>query len=498
MKQSLGINGARRSRVILVATFSFVACLGAFLMGFSTGFATQTTDELNSTNSSASITIGTPESSAFNALFPLGALVGGLFAGWASDTFGRKPAIIIGTVPQLIGWVAITVAHLWPIHKAFVSFIFFGRFFAGLGAGWNSLCIPVYITEISPVDKRGFFGSWNQLFVTIGLLVGYCLGIPQGSFHYYYVSVVAIGITAIFMITMLFIDESPVWLLSHGRSEKGERVLQRLRGSHVDVSKEIDEITGNLIQPEKISLCRSLIQLGRCSVMIPFLLSLGVMFFQQFGGINALTYYASQELQKARVADYRTVSSLSVGGTEVVFTVVGVLLVERLGRKVLLIASSVGMMVSSVMLAVDLYLVRSPDSDTNGDAKRYSALAVTAFVVYNAAFSVGWGPLPWVMMSELVPTSVRGVSTGVATAFNWGSVAVITFAVTYYQQAVMPYGMWFTFGGICFISIFFVAFLIPETKGRSMEEIQQMFETFRYRRYLFPWRRLSEDEPLLV
>lgn len=208
-----------------------------------------------------------------------------------------------------------------------------------------------------------------------------------------------------------------------------------------------------------------------------------------------MAYYASQELQKAKVANYHIVSSFTVGGTEVVFTIVGILLVERLGRKVLLITSSVGMMVSCVMLGVDLYLVTLPASDSNGEAKRYSPLAITSFVIYNAAFSVGWGPLPWVMMSELVPTSVRGVSTGIATALNWGSVALITFTVTYYENAVTPYGMWFSFGGISLISIFFVVFLVPETKGRSMDEIQQVFETFSYRRYLCPSKRESESSP---
>ena len=357
----------------------------------------------------------------------------------------------------------------------------------------------VYITEISPVNKRGFFGSWNQLFVTIGVLTALSLGISHKDLHYFYVSIVAVATATVFMLAMLFVEESPVWLLVHGKLDKGERVLRRLRGPNVDVNKEIDEITGNLIQPEKMSLVKSLLQLRRCPVMVPFLLSLMVMFFQQFGGINALVFYASQQLQNAQVPDYSIVSSFTVGGTQVLFTVVGVLLVERLGRKILLITSSVGMMVSCITLAVDLYLVRPPA--TTIEAKKYSPLAIASFVVYNAAFSVGWGPLPWVMMSELVPTSVRGLSTGVATAFNWGSVALITFALPYFADAVKPYGEWYTFGGIMFVSIFAVAFLLPETKGRSMDEIQQTFEAFSYPRYLFPKRRgestSSEDEPLL-
>ena len=304
------------------------------------------------------------------------------------------------------------------------------------------------------------------------------------------------------MVAMLFVEESPVWLLTHGKLGKGEKVLQRLRGPHVDVNKEIDEITGNLIQPEKMSLVKSLLQLRRCAVMVPFLLSLGVMFFQQFSGVNALVFYANQELKKAGVPDYNIVSAMTVGGTQVLFTIIGILLVERLGRKILLVASSVGLMASCIGLAVDLYLV-GLQAGNDDYAKKYSPLAITSFVVFNAAFSVGWGPLPWVMMSELVPTSVRGISTGVATAFNWGSVALITFGVNYYEGVVHPYGLWFTFGGIMFVSIFFVVFLTPETKGRSMDEIQQTFESFSYQRYLCPKKRRSnsgsssDNEPLL-
>ena len=294
------------------------------------------------------------------------------------------------------------------------------------------------------------------------------------------------------MVAMLFVDESPVWLLARGKLDKGEKVLQRLRGPHVDVEKEIDEITGNLIEPEKMSLVKSLLQLRSCAVMVPFLLSLGAMFFQQFSGVNVLVFYASQQLKKAVVPHYAIVSAMTVGGTQVLFTIIGILLVERLGRKILLVASSAGMMASCIGLGVDLNLV-GLHAGNDDYAKEYSPLAITSFVVFNAAFSVGWGPLPWVMMSELVPTSVRGISTGVATAFNWGSAALITFAVNYYEDVVHPYGLWYTFGGIMFVSIFFVVFLIPETKGRSMDEIQQTFESFSYQRYLCPKKRWSNS-----
>ena len=357
----------------------------------------------------------------------------------------------------------------------------------------------MYITEISPVNQRGFFGSWNQLFVCIGYLAALSLGIPEGNFHYYYVSLVALATNLLFALTMLCVEESPVWLFASGKSEKGERVLRRLRGPNVDVNREIDDINSNMIQTESLSLTRSLLQLRRCSVMAPFLLSMMLMFFMQFGGINALAYYASQQLEQAGVPEYRIVSSLTVGGTLVLFAILSVLIVERVGRKVLLVASSVGMMASCVMLAVDFYLVSS-SSTSSSDSQRYSPLAIVSSVVYNASFSIGWGPLPWVMMSELVPTSVRGISTGVSTALNWGFVAVVTFGVTYYEVVVHPYGAWFTFGGVMLASIFCVVFLLPETRGRTMEEIQLTFESFSYRSYLFPKGARgahSEREPLL-
>lgn len=224
--------------------------------------------------------------------------------------------------------------------------------------------------------------------------------------------------------------------------------------------------------------------------MVPFLLSLMLMFFQQLSGINALLTNASQQLVKAAVSNASIVASFTVGGTQVMFTVVGILLVERLGRKVLLVAGSVGMAVSCFLLAINLYLVQSATSNSTA---KYTPLAMISIVVYNAAFSVGWGPLPWVMMSELVPTSVRGISSSIATAVNWSLNTFVTFTFTYYEDTVHPYGAWFTFAGIILISIPTVIVLLPETKGRTMQEIESIFESPTYGKCPCNKRRAEND-----
>ena len=297
-----------------------------------------------------------------------------------------------------------------------------------------------------------------------------------------------------------------MWLISHGKLDQGKNVLSRFRGPRVDVTKEMDDIIHSLKQFQKVSLAQTVLLLRRRHLMVPFLLSLVLMLFQQFGGVNALLFNATQQLQQAGLSNASLVAGLTVGGAQVLFTVLGVLLVEALGRKVLLTASSLVMVVSSLMLATDFYIVSNHASVNstitapaeNSEAGKYVGLAIAGVALHNAGFSLGWGPLPWVMMSELVPTNMRGMSSGVATAVNWGSSAFVSFAVNYYQKLVTPYGVWFTFGSFMLVGIFFAVFLVPETRGRSEEEIQLAFKFSSYRSYLYPVMKTSDKQPLLA
>lgn len=333
--------------------------------------------------------------------------------------------------------------------------------------------LQVYVVEVASAKLKGLFGCCNQLFITIGILISYILGIQFNHFRlrFYEVALVAAGIVVIFEILMLFTFETPRWLFLHNKEFLGIRVLKILRGPNAYIMKEIDEIKAKI--RKTYSTVEQLKEFRRRGVYHPFILVLLLMFFQQFSGINAAIFFSSTIFDQAgfsgNTAEIMTAGA--VGGTQIVATLISVILVDRFGRKIFLVISSFGMMASSVILAVYFYIHKP-----NGDASSLNYMAIAGVVIFIASFSLGWGPLPWASMGELLPNRVRGLAASMATMVNWTFATIITSCFTKYQQAVTPKYAWGTFAIVMAVSIVFVIVFLPESKGRSVEEIQERFE----------------------
>ena len=354
------------------------------------------------------------------------------------------------------------------------------------------------MVEISPAKLKGLFGSMYWFSTTIGILMVYGFGAIPG-FSYSSLSLSTAGLVVVCVSFYCFLPETPRWLAANQRPKEAYRVLKLLRGKDTDISVEMKELQANIAESGKLTWKMKLKYLSSRSAYKPLILSVILMIFQQFTGSNVVLFYAGTILLDAEVVNANQVAGYTVGTTQVLAVFVSVLLVDYLGRKVLLVVSSILICVSTGMLGLYYFLtefvcerynhinatgMEMPFSNASSlplycdpISSKFYALAVVSIVLFIIAFSIGWSTIPWIMMSELSPLRVRGILSGIAIFANWSSAAFVTFIFPVYQGAVRHYGSWWTLMAITFLSIPFVILFIPETKGKSLERIEESFKS---------------------
>ena len=351
---------------------------------------------------------------------------------------------------------------------------------------------------------KGLFGTCNQLFATVGVFVAYLYGVTwKGKVvKYWEFATAGAVVIVIFELLMIFTLETPRWLISKHKEEKAVRVLHILRGANCDISGEVEKIKSALKQ--NCTIKEQIVELiGHRPVSVPFLLVLLLMFFQQFSGIVPAIFYAGPILQDAGInLDVNLVSALSIGISQVVGTLMSLFLIDCIGRRILLTVSGGGMVLSNFLMGVYFYIFKekcgsclglprdcnltvttsnvsvhdwSHDSPPCGTA-HFGFLAIASIVFFVFTFSLGWGPIPWNAMSELMPNRVRTLAASIATCLYWSFCTIVSLFFHSYSNAVTPEGSWWTFTFIMVLAIVMVVVFLPETKGHSLEEIQEHFE----------------------
>jgi sugar porter (SP) family MFS transporter len=391
----------------------------------------------------------------------VGAVVGALSGGPLSDRIGRRPTALLAAVIFGIGALAVAFTPS-------VGFLIFGRFLLGLGVGLASMIVPLYIAEIAPADRRGALVSLNQLMITIGILVSYIVGViftPIEGWRYMFG--VALIPALILGIGMFFLPESPRWLFEHGQLAKARAVLARSRSpEEVDWElQEMEEIKRLAEEQARVSYKELLAPYVRPALVI----GIGLAIFQQITGINTVIYYAPTILEGVGFSAGGAIAAtaLGVGVVNVGFTILAVRIIDRAGRRPLLIIGLIGMVVSLVLLGVVFSL-----GSTSGAA---GLLATICLALYIASFAISLGPVFWLMISEIYPLRIRGTAMSVASIANWGSNFLVALTFPVLLATLGGTGSFWLFAALGIVAWFFVYFWVPETKGKTLEEIEASF-----------------------
>ena len=394
-----------------------------------------------------------------------GAAVGALTGGRLADMFGRR-RLLIATAIIFGAGAIICAAATSP------SMLIGGRIIVGLAIGMSSGIVPVYISEVSPAEARGWQVSLFQLAITIGILVAYIVDYAfAGIQGWRWMFGLALVPTVIFGLGMFFLPESPRWLAKRDR-EVARAMLKRLRGES-DVREEMLEIERSLAHAEEHGRLSDLLEV---SLRPALMVGIGLAVFQQVTGINTVIYYAPTIIQSAGIssASGAILATAGIGVVNVLMTVIAMRLIDRMGRRPLLLIGIAGMAVTLGALGV---VFHAPSQ--SGSLAR---LAVISMMLYVASFAISLGPIFWLLISEIYPLKIRSSTEGLAATCNWGSNLLVTLTFLSLVQALGASNTFWIYGLFAVAAWLFSYYFVPETKGRTLEEIEEFWRAGRFGR----------------
>lgn len=384
----------------------------------------------------------------------LGAAVGGVL----SDRFGRRRVLMLCAI--LFGVSALGAALPRNLNE-FVA----ARLLGGVAIGVASLIAPLYIAEVSPARLRGRLVSLNQMAIVTGILLAYFINWTlsfQGAESWRWMFAVAAAPSLAFFIALFFVPESPRWLVARGRPEQAEHVLQRTLGTD-GATRALDDIQKALLEE-----AGTLAEVLRSGLRRAMGIALFLAVMQQWSGVNTVLFYGALILKEQVGGQSDTAAigaSVLIGLINFAATIAAIALIDRLGRKTLLIGSALGMAVCLAALAAAF---------RQGEPS--AAIVIACMLGCVASFGVGLGPGVWVVLSEIFPTRIRGRAMGVATVALWCACVVLTMTYLSLSSALGPSGAFTLYAMMCVGTVLFVWKLTPETKGRTLEEIERFFQ----------------------
>ncbi|KAK6119237.1 hypothetical protein DH2020_047020 [Rehmannia glutinosa] len=402
-----GRSSSDSATAVLVLS-TFVAVSGSYVFGCAVGYSSPAQSGILD-----DLGLTLAEYSLFGSISTIGAMIGAVVSGKVADLFGRKGAMGFAELFNIVGWLAIAFAkNVWWLD--------IGRLSTGFGVGLLSYVVPVYIAEITPKNLRGAFTAVNQLMICCGASVIYLVG---NVISWRLLALIGTIPCLIQLVGLFIIPESPRWLAKNGQWDGSEASL----------------------------------------------VGVGLMVLQQFGGVNAIAYYASAIFSSAGFS-YR-VGTTAMVIVQVPMTVLGTLLMDKSGRRPLLLVSVVGTCLGCFLIGLSFLLQDNKLWDFS------PSLAFGGVLIFTGSFSLGLGGIPWVIMSEIFPINVKGLAGSMVTVVNWFGSWIITYSFNFLAQWSSA-GTFFIFAIISGFTVIFVTKLVPETKGRTLEEIQASMVLF--------------------
>ncbi len=385
----------------------------------------------------------------------IGAVIGAGASGALGDKLGRRKLILIAAVIFAVGSIGMAFSPT-------VSVLILFRIVAGLAVGAASALVPTYISEISPTDLRGTLSSVFQLAITLGILLAYVVNFAlAGAEAWRWMLGLAAVPAVILFVGMYMVPETPRWLIKNNLMEEARAVLRRSRGRE-DVEQEIKEIQ-QVEREESHTEARELLAPWVRPMLV---VGIGLAMLQQFVGINTIIYYAPTIINDTGLgASASILATVGIGVVNVLFTLVAIWLIDKLGRKKLLLYGLTGMTMGTIILGLGFVL-----PSLSGVV---SYITLAGMLLYIASFAASFGPIVWVMLPEIFPLQIRGSAVGVSSLSNWVANFIVALLFPVLIAALGETPVFWSLGLICILSMVFVYFLVPETMGRSLEEIEE-------------------------
>ena len=437
-----------------IAFIAATAALGGLLFGYDTGVISGALLFLREAFHLSNLMMGVVTSIAL-----AGAAGGAAVAGLLADRFGRRPILIATALVFVAGAIVSAIADS-------LALLLIGRLLVGVGIGGASMLTPLYLSEIAPAKKRGALVSFNQLAVTSGILASYLVGYSFAASGAWRWMLGLGGVPGVILAaSMLLLPETPRWLAGHGHIDKARAALLRLRGSGTNVDEEVRQLRADLKddtqkKPES--------RLGHAAARLPLIVGIGLAVFQQVTGINTVIYFAPSIFQASGLssASAAILATAGIGVVNVLLTMMAIWLVDRVGRRVLLLTGLAGMCISLCTLATAFLL---------GTGAILGWLTAASLAAYVGFFAIGLGPVFWLLISEIFPLAIRGRGMSAATIANWVANLVVALTFLRLVDLLGRPGVFFAYAALTAGAFLFARTLVPETKGLSLEAVETLW-----------------------
>ncbi|KAL0719201.1 hypothetical protein Bca4012_068525 [Brassica carinata] len=418
-------------------------------------------------------------------------LIGSCAAGKTSDWIGRRNTIVFAGAIFFAGAILMGLAPNY-------AFLMFGRFVAGIGVGYALMIAPVYTAEVAPASSRGFLTSFPEVFINAGIMLGYVSNLAFSKFPLKLGWRFMLGVgsipSVILAIGVLAMPESPRWLVIQGRLGEAKRVLDKTSDSPSEAALRLEEIKeaagipadchDDVVQVSRKTshgsgVWKELLIRPTPAVRRVMIAAMGIHFFQQASGIDAVVLFSPRIFKTAglKTDHQQLLATVAVGIVKTSFILVATFLIDRVGRRPLLLTSVGGMILSLAALGTSLTIIDHTDKKVTWAL----VLSIATVMTYVATFSIGAGPITWVYTSEIFPLRLRSQGSSMAVVVNRVTSGVISMTFLLMSKAMTTGGAFYLFGGIATVAwVFFYNFL-PETRGRSLEDMDELFSGFRWR-----------------